>query len=195
MRRRYVGPRQPSTTVRDRALENRQRVEVRRRSAAQSCQLDGHEELPAFAGRGLPGGIFEVAIVDQRHSHHGDRKIMDRAVRRFGAADDAGRLHVIVGVSSAAAAKAIPDRDCRNWVPEKAPSDWPGLDGYADRGSLPLAHARPGTRGRHVLCAPRSRAAGDESRRAISYRTCRPAMCGRCGCGRCWTMSGRIRCC
>ena len=50
-------------------LVNPQRVEIRRCAAFEPGELHGHEKFPALARRGLPGGILEVAIVDQGHGH------------------------------------------------------------------------------------------------------------------------------
>jgi len=81
-------------------LENPERVEIRRRSAFKSGQLDRHEKFPPLARGSFPGGILEVAVVDQRHAHDGNRDQMNRAIGRLaGAADDPGGLHVVDGIA------------------------------------------------------------------------------------------------
>src|SRR5258708_20174693 len=63
--------------------------------------MRGYEKVTALARWGFLRGILEVAVVDKRHAHDGNRNQMDRAVGRLaGTADDPGRLHVVDGIAA-----------------------------------------------------------------------------------------------
>lgn len=81
-------------------LERREGVEWSGRPSRNSGELHGNEEFPPFAGRRFPRHIFEVSIINKRHSENRDSQRVNRPVGGFAGADDTRRLNVIYAIAA-----------------------------------------------------------------------------------------------